>query len=44
MAVGLLPQLAALETIIYPSSATLLANHALAQQGTLEIAPMELRR
>ena len=41
VAVGLLPQLAALETIIYPSSATLLANHALAQQGTLEIAPME---
>ena len=40
-AVGLLPQLAALETIIYPSSQTILANHALAQQGTLEIAPME---
>jgi len=39
--VGLLPQLAALETIIYPSSQTILANHALAQQGTLEIAPME---
>lgn len=41
VAVGLLPQLAALELIIYPSSQTLLANHALAQQGTLEIAPME---
>lgn len=38
---GLLPQLAVLETIIYPSSQTILANHALAQAGTLEIAPME---
>jgi hypothetical protein len=41
IAVGLLPQLAALETIIYPSSQTILSNHSLAQQGTLEIAPME---
>ena len=41
VAVGLLPQLAALETIIYPSSQTILSNHSLAQQGTLEIAPME---
>ena len=39
--VGLLPQLAVLETIVYPSSQTILANHALAQAGTLEIAPME---
>jgi hypothetical protein len=39
--VGLLPQLAVLETIIYPSSQTILANHALAQSGVLEIAPME---
>jgi hypothetical protein len=38
---GLLPQLAALETVIYPTSAQLLANDALAQVGTLEIAPME---
>lgn len=38
---GLHPILAALETIIYPSSAQLLANNALAQAGTLEIAPME---
>jgi len=38
---GIQPQLAALETIIYPSSAQLLANNALAQSGTLEIAPME---
>lgn len=38
---GLLSQLAVLETIIYPSSQTILANHALAQQGTLEIVPME---
>lgn len=39
--VGLLPQLAALETIIYPSSQTILSNHQLAAQGTLEITPME---
>lgn len=38
---GLHPQLAALETIIYPSSAQVLENHSLAQSGTLEIAPME---
>ncbi|MFD1875723.1 hypothetical protein [Hymenobacter bucti] len=39
--VGIQPQLAALETIIYPSSAQLLANNRLAQSGTLEIVPME---
>ena len=38
---GLYPQLAALETIIYPSSSQLSANHNLAQVGTLEILPME---
>jgi hypothetical protein len=38
---GLHPQLAALETIIYPSSRQVLDNHRLAQAGTLEIAPME---
>lgn len=38
---GIYPQLAALETIIYPTSAQLLANDSLAQAGTLEIAPME---
>jgi hypothetical protein len=37
---GIQPQLAALETIVYPSSAQLLANNNLAQSGTLEIAPM----
>src|SRR5690349_2677722 len=36
---GIGPQLAALETIIYPTSAQLAANFALAQVGTLEIAP-----
>jgi hypothetical protein len=41
VAVGLLPQLAVLETMVYPASQTLLANHALAQSGVLEIAPME---
>lgn len=39
--VGLLPQLAALETIVYPQSAVLQANDALVGAGTLEIAPME---
>jgi hypothetical protein len=38
---GILPQLAALETIVYPASSTLLSNEALANAGTLEIAPME---
>ena len=39
--VGLLAQLAALETIIYPTSDQLLSNNNLAKSGTLEIAPME---
>jgi hypothetical protein len=39
--VGLLAQLAALETIVYPTSDQLLSNNSLAQSGTLEIAPME---
>jgi hypothetical protein len=38
---GIFPQLAALETIVYPTSDQLLASNALAQSGTLEIAPME---
>jgi hypothetical protein len=37
---GLLPQLAALETIVYPATSTLQTNFALAQLGTLEIIPM----
>src|SRR2546427_13028622 len=37
---GIHPQLAALEMIVYPPSSQLLANNALAQAGTLEIAPM----
>jgi hypothetical protein len=37
---GLHPQLAALEMIIYPASEQLLANNVLAQMGTLEIASM----
>lgn len=39
--VGVYPQLAALETIIYPPSSQLLNNNSLAQSGVLEIAPME---
>jgi hypothetical protein len=39
--VGIHPQLAALELIVYPTSAQLQANNALAQSGTLEIAPMQ---
>jgi hypothetical protein len=38
---GIFPQLAALETIVYPTSEQLLASNALAQAGTLEIAPVE---
>lgn len=37
---GIHPQLAALETIVYPTSAQLNATNALAQAGTLEVAPM----
>jgi hypothetical protein len=38
---GIFPQLAALETIIYPTSQQLISNNNLASQGTLEITPME---
>jgi hypothetical protein len=38
---GLHPHLAALETIIYPTSGQLNSNNNLAKSGTLEIAPME---
>lgn len=38
---GVGPQLAALETIVYPTSQQLLTANSLAQAGTLEIAPME---
>ena len=36
---GIQPQLAALETIVYPASGQLLANNALASAGMLEILP-----
>lgn len=39
--VGIHPQLAALESLVYPTSQQLLANNQLAQAGVLEIAPME---
>jgi hypothetical protein len=38
---GIQPQLAALETILYPSSAQLQQNNSLASGGTLEIIPTE---
>ncbi|MEM9118723.1 MAG: hypothetical protein AAGD09_12685 [Cyanobacteria bacterium P01_F01_bin.56] len=38
---GIHPQLAALETLIYPSSNQLLEHDRQARSGTLEIAPME---
>src|SRR5215510_3952356 len=38
---GIHPQLAALETIVYPTSAQLQSNNSLAQSGTLEIIPVE---
>jgi len=37
---GIHPQLAALETLIHPSSANILANSILANIGTVEILPM----
>jgi len=37
---GIQPQLAALELLVYPSSAELNANEALTSAGTLEILPM----
>ena len=39
--IGIHPQLAVLETMIYPTSAQLQSNQGLAQSGTLEITPME---
>jgi len=38
---GIQPQLAALETVIYPTSTQLQQANALAQAGTLEIVPMD---
>jgi hypothetical protein len=38
---GIFPQLAALETLIYPTSASLSSANGLAGAGTLEIAPAE---
>jgi hypothetical protein len=38
---GIQPVLAALETIVYPTSAALMEGNGLAQSGTLEIAPMQ---
>jgi hypothetical protein len=38
---GIYPQLAMLETLIYPPSQQLLANDRQSRQGTLEIAPSE---
>lgn len=39
--IGLHAQLAALEIIVYPTSAQLQNAHSMAQSGTLEIAPVE---
>ena len=41
MAFGIQPQLAALELLVYPSSAVLIANEVLSYLGTIEILPME---
>lgn len=41
VAVGIQPQLAALETIIYPTSASLRSENNLLSAGTIEIAPAE---
>jgi hypothetical protein len=39
--VGIAAQLAAMEMMLYPSTATLIANNALNDSGVLEILPME---
>ncbi|MBB2496656.1 hypothetical protein [Aquipseudomonas ullengensis] len=39
--VGIHPQLAALETIVYPDSGALIRNNILAMAGTLEIVPVQ---
>ncbi|HTG60057.1 MAG TPA: hypothetical protein VMG63_11710 [Terriglobia bacterium] len=41
MTFGIQPQLAALELLVYPSSAVLIANEVLSYLGTIEILPME---
>lgn len=41
MEFGIQPQLAALELIVYPTSAQIQHNNSLAQSGNLEIVPME---
>jgi hypothetical protein len=41
VAKGIQPALAALEMLVYPSSADLIANEALTYVGTIEILPME---
>ena len=38
---GVAPQLAAIETLLYPASGRLIANNALQAAGTLEITPLE---
>jgi len=40
MSVGIAPQLAAIELLVYPSSAILIANEVLSLVGTIEILPM----
>jgi hypothetical protein len=39
--VGIHPQLAALETIVYPASAQIQLNNSLAASGTIEIVPVQ---
>jgi hypothetical protein len=41
VAMGIQPQLSALELLVYPSSTTLIVNEVLSLIGTIEILPME---
>jgi hypothetical protein len=41
VSLGIAPQLALLELLVYPSSGTLIANEALSLVGTVEILPMQ---
>ena len=41
VSMGIAPQLASLETMLYPASALVIANEALAQAGLIEVVPPE---
>jgi hypothetical protein len=40
--VGIQPQLSALEVLVYPTSASMIANDRMASNGTLEVVPLQM--